>query len=106
MSLSYHSLKQQVSEQLTHILEDSLSGRDATQLQTTETLISQRAEEALHQASPNFKYMVLCVLMEKKDAALTAHSSCQWDPDTDANFSVTWSSPALCAVLSVFAVAI
>lgn len=88
------------------MLENALNGRDTSQLQSTESGISQKAEEILRAISPAFKYMVLCVLMEKKDAALTAYSSCVWDPDTDANFSVTWSSPALCAVLSVFAVAI
>lgn len=69
--------------------------------------ITQSAIDALQGLSPNFKFVVNCLLIQKRgDNVVYTQSTAHCDGSTDGLFSIQWESPSILVILSAFAAAI
>jgi dynein light chain Tctex-type 1 len=53
-----------------------------------------------------YKYIVTCVIMQKKGAAFHEASSCYWDSANDLSFSYRWENKSMHCITSVFAISL
>ena len=60
----------------------------------------------LREASPNFKYVVSCMIAQKNGSGLQCTSSCFWDPETDGSCTVRWENKTMSVVVVVFGLAL
>ncbi|XP_056120303.1 dynein light chain Tctex-type 1-like isoform X2 [Rhinichthys klamathensis goyatoka] len=51
-----------------------------------------------------FKYIVMCIILQKNGAGLHTASSCFWDNTTDGSFR--WENKTIYCIVSVFGLAI
>jgi len=72
--------------------------------------VSQWTKEIMETAIRNltalrkpYKYIVNCVVLQKKGAAFHQASSCYWDSANDLTFSYRWENNSMHCILSVFA---
>jgi hypothetical protein len=75
------------------------------QEKTTEWInkICDMSLNALKKISPNFKYMVNCIIAEKSQ--IDVQNSCFYSP-FDANCLISWENQNLSVIVNLFAVAL
>lgn len=68
--------------------------------------ISNDILDKLRNLSPNFKYIVNCMIIQKIGAGLHYESVAHWDEKTDASFTSKFESESLLCLCTVTGVAI
>ncbi|KAJ8613606.1 hypothetical protein CTAYLR_006145 [Chrysophaeum taylorii] len=68
--------------------------------------ITQSALDNLQALVPNFKFMVSCVLMQRRGTRLHSETVAFWDASTDGCCAVTWESPSVVCIVNAFALAL
>ncbi|CAF0963452.1 unnamed protein product [Rotaria sp. Silwood1] len=76
-----------------------------TKVNTWSSHIVENTLNSLARLNKPFKYIVFCVIVEKKGAGLHTASSCLWDDTTDRSCTFRWENPTMFASVSVFALA-
>ncbi len=79
---------------------------NATDVQGWTNAITSEILLKLKEASPNFKYIVTCTIMQKSDGGVHVETSCYWNASTDGNCAMKWENETMYCVINVFAVAI
>lgn len=68
--------------------------------------VSENILTALNKMKKPFKYVVTSSLMQKNGAGLHTGTAFHWDNSIDASCTVRWENSSLCAVITVFGVAL
>ena len=84
-----------------HLLKKVYEPKDT---QTWTNIIADSCVKALTELSPNFKYMVSSLILQKADCGISMSGSCYWDSEVDGNVSITWENPTMLCIVTVFAV--
>eukprot|EP00744_Colponema_vietnamica_P003193 GILI01004925.1.p1 GENE.GILI01004925.1~~GILI01004925.1.p1 ORF type:complete len:113 (+),score=20.84 GILI01004925.1:128-466(+) len=79
---------------------------DPKEVQSWTNAISENIVRSLQNANPNFKYIVSCVIMEKKGAGLHTSTQCYWDNESDGCCSVRWENKGMHCIVTVFGLAL
>jgi dynein light chain Tctex-type 1 len=79
---------------------------DAAQVNDQVDRVTETCLAGLREASPNFKYIVSCLIIEKNGSGMDCTSCCFWDPETDGSCTVRWENRTIQAIVVVFGLAL
>ncbi|KAJ1446191.1 Tctex-1 [Pelagophyceae sp. CCMP2097] len=68
--------------------------------------VTQTAVDALVELSPNFKFVVSCLLLELRESQVHSECVASWDPKTDGSVHAEWKNASMLCILHAFASAI
>lgn len=54
----------------------------------------------------NFKYIVNCMISEKKASECGLHGTCFWNPDLDGSITCTWQNDKIVVLICLYALAL
>jgi dynein light chain Tctex-type 1 len=86
------------------VLKDQ--GYSATKCSEWIDTINNDALDQLRALSPNFKYIVNCLIVQKIGAGIHYESVAHWDEKTDASFTLRFESDSMLCLCTITGVAI
>ncbi len=104
----FADIKDAVGKEMNEAVDKHLKQKsyNATDVQGWTNNITSEIVGRLKEASPNFKYIVTCAIMQKSDGGLHVASTCYWSTSTDGNCALKWENETMYCIINVFAVAL
>ncbi|UJR38646.1 hypothetical protein I4U23_031312 [Adineta vaga] len=98
----------QIKKIISEIIELTIGYQSyqATKMNQWTSNIVEMILDSIIQLNNKYKYIIQCVIMQKKNSALHTTSSCFWDYDEDYSSTFHWENQSMYAVVSVFALKI
>lgn len=89
------------------MLKERLEKRsfNSSEAQTWSNLICESMLKYLTDTSADFKFMVNCMILQKKSdaaAGLSMSGSCYWESDLDGNLVVKYETASIICILNVY----
>ena len=93
-SIVFSDIRDEVREIVDSIIDGNLADKEynSADSQAWTSMISKDVVIGLQDFNPNFKYSVMCLIMEKSDAGLHISNSCFWNGATDGNLPTKWEN--------------
>jgi dynein light chain Tctex-type 1 len=106
--VQFTGIKELVAASVNESVEKHLKGKaySATDAPGWTNLISDEIVKQLQGVNRNFKYSVICTIMQKSDAGLHMSSSCFWNTATDGNSTIRWDNDSMYCIVNVFGFAL
>ena len=107
-SVLFSQIREEINQIGEKTAERHLDGRvySAADVQSFTTKISEEVVRELQIFNNNFKYTVVCTIMQKGDSGLHMSSSCFWNTGTDGSLAVRFDNASLVCVINIFALAL
>lgn len=104
----FQKLKEFISSSGDETLKSILESKKYSASKTNEWIdkIGTNLISQLRDASPNFKYIVSTVIMQKTGAGLHSEVATCWDPSTDGATMIKYENDSLVCVCTVIGIAI
>ena len=107
-SVVFNDIRDEVKEIVDGLIDKNLGGRvyNAADAQSWTSIISKDIVVNLQEFNPNFKYTVMCLIMQKSDAGLHISNSCFWNGTTDGNLPTKWENDSMHCIINIFGLAL
>ena len=106
--VTFSEIRSELDTRANSIVQKHLENRvyNDGDVQTWTNAISKDVVEELQGYNKNFKYTVMCLILQKSDAGLHISNSCFWNARTDGNSTIKWENDSMYCIVNIFALAL
>ncbi len=106
--ISFLDLQEEVISRVTSLTSQCLESKRYSPGKVSEwiELINNQTVDSLKKLSPNFKYVVSCLIHQRTGAGLHYNCVSHWDPKHDAACTIKYENDSMTCIVVVFGISL
>ena len=99
----------QIQSNVKALIENELKNVSEYQREDMERIgdrLTDSIMKKIQEKNKNFKFIVNCIITEKKAAECGLHSTCYWNSDLDGSITCTWQNERYLVLICLYALAL
>ncbi|TYZ69202.1 hypothetical protein PybrP1_001760 [[Pythium] brassicae (nom. inval.)] len=111
VAYEFRKIQDEVKKIAQEVPEQILGGRsyhaaDVHQWTADVSALCLKNLKGVANGSAGFKYIVNCMVLQKRNAGFHANSTCFWDAARDGSVAVRWENATMTCVLTVYGISL
>ncbi|GAB9464653.1 hypothetical protein Gpo141_00002081 [Globisporangium polare] len=107
----FHTIQDEVKKVAQEVPEHVLSGHsyhaaDVHQWTSDISSLCLKNLKNVANGSAGFKYIVNCMILQKRNAGFHTNSACFWDAARDGSVAIRWENATMTCVLTVYCISL